>query len=263
MHFSTDRKTCSPYSPCIMARPDRRASENNAQRRGGRARAMATTAEKSAGFMATGFSSASNMCAPTGMPGKPLPRHRKHRLKEFELELRVGIAKAERNLAARAPPLRRQIVRPIREDDLHQPALERNRHPPPPCRCRCGGLTKTSPERRLLSSWILTKTQLFLFKLSGFPAALKLCAVRPGFHETGNQKPSIDERPRKTFHSSYCPCFDARAVGPAALLRSSQGCAACVRALFQIFCWVCCAHRAWSLRWCEPGKRLVRHRDLR
>jgi hypothetical protein len=34
-----------------MARPDRRAPENNAQRRRGQARAMATTSEKRAGFM--------------------------------------------------------------------------------------------------------------------------------------------------------------------------------------------------------------------
>jgi hypothetical protein len=59
---------------------------------------------------------------------------------------RYGIAKPGLHLAARVPPLRRQIARPICED-LHQRALERNHHPPPPCRCHCGGLTKTSPER--------------------------------------------------------------------------------------------------------------------
>jgi hypothetical protein len=35
----------------MMARPDRRPSENNTQRRGGQARAIATTGEKRAGFM--------------------------------------------------------------------------------------------------------------------------------------------------------------------------------------------------------------------
>jgi len=47
--------------------------------------------------------------------------HRNHRLPEFEL--RIGIVKAELHLGARVAPLRRQIVRPIRED-LHQRALE-------------------------------------------------------------------------------------------------------------------------------------------
>src|SRR5215475_13944074 len=75
-------------------------------------------------------------------------------------------------LVFRQPGVHRS-VRPIPED-LHQRALERNRHPPPPCRCRCGGLTKTSLERRLLSSWILTKTSTFLVQVVRIPRGAKL-----------------------------------------------------------------------------------------
>jgi hypothetical protein len=104
------------------------------------------------------------------------------------LELRVDIAKVELHLAARVPPLRRQIIRPIRED-LHQRALERNRHPPPPCRCRCGRIDKN-----------LTKTSTFVkldpdqnvnFSCSSCQDSPRRLNCAPCVGTTGSSGPSI------------------------------------------------------------------------
>jgi cytidine deaminase len=59
-------------------------------------------------------------------------------------------------------------------------ALERKHHPPPSRRCHRGGSTKTSPERRPLSSWLPAKTSAFPVQVVSIALDAQILRRAPG-----------------------------------------------------------------------------------